>query len=89
MSADAVSEGTDAQEATPAPEQPQAEPMLRVLRGQPTDAELAALVLVVAAASSSPEPEPELRSLWNDPALLLRSSAMPSSSAWTSPVRAR
>lgn len=87
MNEDAVSQ--DAPEAAPAPEPTPVEPLLRVLRGQPTDEELAALVLVVAAAASGSEPEPKPRSLWNDPALLLRASAMPSSSAWTSPVRAR
>ncbi len=65
------------------------QPFLTVLRGEPSDAELAALVVVLAAAGG-PEPAPAApRSLWGDPALQLRSAAMPSSAAWTSPVRHR
>ncbi len=62
------------------------EPFLRIVRGEPTDAELAALVAVLASAGSPPEPPAGPRSLWGDPALQLRSAAMPSSGAWTSAI---
>lgn len=43
-------------------------PLLRVVRGEPTAEELAALVAVVAArAAAEPPPEPP-RSAWADPA---------------------
>jgi Acyl-CoA carboxylase epsilon subunit len=43
-------------------------PLLRVVRGEPTAEELAALVAVLAArAGAEPPPEP-LRSAWADPA---------------------
>ncbi|GAB3585470.1 acyl-CoA carboxylase subunit epsilon [Amycolatopsis endophytica] len=60
-------------------------PLLRVVRGNPDDAELAALTAVVAAASSGePEPEkPERTSLWADRASLVRRPLpQPGSGAW-------
>ena len=51
---------------TPAPEQPAA-PVLRVVRGNPDAAELAALVTVIAAASASAaaaSAHPPQRSAW-------------------------
>ncbi len=60
-------------------------PFLTVLRGEPTDAELAALVAVLASAGE-PATAAGPPSLWGDPALQLRSAAMPSSGAWTSAI---
>jgi hypothetical protein len=70
-------------------EQPEtAPPFLTVLRGSPSDAEIAALVAILASAGGPP-PLVGPRSLWGDPAFALRGAAMPSSGAWTSAVRYR
>lgn len=55
--------------------EPEAVPMLRVVRGAPDDAELAALTAVVsalAAASGGGGSGPRRRSPWSDPHALLR-----------------
>ncbi len=60
-------------------------PLLRVVRGRPDDAELAALTVVVAglAAASAGEVErPRPRTRWADPASRLRLSARPGPTAW-------
>jgi hypothetical protein len=62
------------------------EPFLTVLRGEPSDAELAALVTVLASAGGAAPAPVGPRSLWGDPAIQLRSTAMPSSGAWTSAI---
>ena len=59
-------------------------PLLRVVRGDPSDEELAALTAVLAAAASSsaaPEPPPR-RSAWTDRASLTRRVPHPGPSAW-------
>jgi hypothetical protein len=59
-------------------------PVLRVVRGNPDDAEIAALTAVLAAASSSaaaPE-EPPRRSHWADRARMLRRAPHPGRGAW-------
>ncbi|HEX4723479.1 MAG TPA: acyl-CoA carboxylase subunit epsilon [Pseudonocardiaceae bacterium] len=50
------------------------EPLLRVVRGEPDDAELAALTAVVLslASAATPTPEPAARSRWADRAALVR-----------------
>jgi hypothetical protein len=60
------------QDARPTPEERRA--LFRVVKGTPTDAELAALtvVLAAAAAASPADPRPAVRSAWNDPASRLR-----------------
>ena len=60
-----------------------ARPLLRVVRGEPDDAELAALIAVVAAASSgaAPAPEPEPNA-WRDRARLVRSPLPHGPGAW-------
>lgn len=62
-----------------------AEPLLRVVRGNPDDAELAALTTVVAglagAASPGPEQQPR-RSLWADPAHRLGTPIRPGPGGW-------
>ncbi|HEV7655794.1 MAG TPA: acyl-CoA carboxylase subunit epsilon [Mycobacteriales bacterium] len=62
-------------------------PYLRVVRGEPTATELAALVAVLAGRSAGSAPAPRPRSTWSDPARRLgvtrpgplgwRSSALP------------
>ncbi|MEW2499109.1 acyl-CoA carboxylase subunit epsilon [Amycolatopsis sp. CA-161197] len=60
-------------------------PLLRVVRGNPDDAELAALTAVVAAvaAASGGSPAPRRRtSWWNDRATRLGTSPAPGDGAW-------
>jgi acyl-CoA carboxylase epsilon subunit len=73
---DAVTEGE------PTPEERRA--LFRVLRGAPTDAELAALTVVVAALAATPAPAapPPPRSAWNDPAARLRTPLPVGPGAW-------
>jgi hypothetical protein len=58
---------------------PQGPPALRIVRGDPTAEELAALVAVLAAASGGAEPDgPTLPvSQWAPPARLMRPSVAP------------
>jgi hypothetical protein len=58
----------------------------RVVRGEPSDAELAALTVVLAAAASqasAPAP-PAGRGRWSDPAARLRTPLHPGPGAWRS-----
>ncbi|UOZ09901.1 acyl-CoA carboxylase subunit epsilon [Amycolatopsis sp. WQ 127309] len=59
-------------------------PLLRVVRGNPSDAELAALTAVVAAASAARGPgKPTPRtSWWGDHATSLRRPHHPGEGAW-------
>ncbi|WP_326946212.1 acyl-CoA carboxylase subunit epsilon [Amycolatopsis sp. NBC_01307] len=59
-------------------------PLLRVVRGNPSDAELAALTAVVAAASAARGPgKPKPRtSWWGDHATSLRRPHHPGEGAW-------
>jgi hypothetical protein len=58
-------------------------PALRIVRGEPTAEELAALVAVLAARSAAAtEPEPEPRSLWRDRAALTGAPLVPGQGAW-------
>ncbi|MEU4520976.1 acyl-CoA carboxylase subunit epsilon [Amycolatopsis sp. NPDC024027] len=59
-------------------------PLLRVVHGNPSDAELAALTAVVAAASAAKAPEkPKPRSSWwGDHAASLRRPLRPGEGAW-------
>jgi hypothetical protein len=57
-------------------------PALRVVRGTPTDEELAALVIAVTALGG-PATEPrERRSAWADRAALMRRSLRPGPTSW-------
>jgi len=59
-------------------------PLLRIVRGTPSDAELAALTAVVTAAvsrASAPTP-PRRCSAWGDPAARLRTRLEPGPGAW-------
>ncbi len=59
------------------------EPVLRLVRGDPTPEELAALVAVLAARSTgAPDPAPEPRSLWRDHAARLRAPLLPGAGSW-------
>ena len=63
---------------------------LRVVRGEPTAEELAALLTVVtaaAAASQPPRPEPARRGGWSDPAQQLRRPVIPGPNAWRASAR--
>jgi len=58
-------------------------PLLRVVRGEPTAEELAALVAVLAArAAASARPERRWRSGWADPATRPRAPLRPGPLAW-------
>jgi acyl-CoA carboxylase epsilon subunit len=56
----------------------------RVVRGEPSDAELAALTVVLAAvAAPSPTPAaPAVRDRWSDPTARLRAPLHPGPGAW-------
>lgn len=57
--------------------------MLRVVRGEPSDAELAALATVLAGLSAAaPGPAPAPRSAWGDPARMLADRRHPGPDAW-------
>jgi hypothetical protein len=57
-------------------------PFLRVVRGEPTAEELAALVAVLAARSAVPARAPGLRPVWSDPARRLGLTHRPGPGAW-------
>ncbi len=63
-------------------------PMLRVVKGDPTDEELAALVAVLATRGSNAEATPQPRvSGWTDRATLVGAPLHPGSGAWRSRAR--
>lgn len=64
----------------PTPEERRA--LFRVVRGEPTDAEVAALTVVLATVGSSPGPAPGPRSAWNDPTTRLRGPLHAGPHAW-------
>lgn len=79
-------------EERPTPEERRA--LFRVVRGEPTDAELAALTVVLAAALAGAgiprtAPRPAARSAWNDPAARLRRPLAAGPDAWRASVRPR
>jgi hypothetical protein len=60
-------------------------PVLRVVRGEPSEEELAALTaLVTAAAGGDEEPGPPARGRWNDPARSFPRAVLPGPGAWRS-----
>lgn len=60
-------------------------PLLRVVRGEPSDAELAALTVVLAAAAGTDDGAPRAaRDLWSDPAPRLRAPLVAGDGAWRS-----
>jgi hypothetical protein len=56
--------------------------LLRVVRGDPTPDELAALVTVVAARAAARRPAPQRRPAWGDPAMALGGMPIPGPDAW-------
>ncbi|MGQ0574917.1 MAG: acyl-CoA carboxylase epsilon subunit [Pseudonocardia sp.] len=73
----------DDREATP--EQRRA--LFRVVRGEPSDAEVAALTVVLAAAGGDPGAMP--RSAWGDPAAVVRGPLAVGPGAWAAAYRPR
>jgi hypothetical protein len=55
---------------------------LRIVRGNPTDEEVAALVAVVSTLSAPEEPEPEPRSAWSSRRDLVRQPLAHGPGAW-------
>ena len=61
------------------------QPVLRVVRGEPSEEELAAVTaLVTAAAGAADEPGPPASGRWNDPARSMRRAVLPGPGAWRS-----
>jgi len=58
------------------------QPLLRVVRGEPTAEELAALVAVVTARAAAAPPETTPGSAWTDRIRLVRRCPAPGPSAW-------
>jgi len=56
-------------------------PILRVISGNPTDEELAAILAIVASATPDEQP-PRRISLWNDFSRGIHSTPRPSATAW-------
>lgn len=70
-----MSEDTSDNMAEPTPEQPaEQRPALRIVKGNPTPEEIAALVAVFSAVGGDVEEEPELVSAWAAPASTHRGS---------------
>ena len=59
---------------------PDTQPLLRVVRGNPTPEELAALIAVVSTRGGTVEEPPPARSLWAAP--VLRRPLSPGPGAW-------
>jgi len=56
--------------------------LFRVVRGIPSDAELAALTVVLAAAARRPAPAPRTCSVWTDPMARMRRPLQAGPGAW-------
>jgi hypothetical protein len=58
--------------------------LFRIVRGEPTDADVAALTVVLAAvaAAEPPEAAPAVRDRWSDPATRFRVPLHPGPDAW-------
>ncbi|MGH3153644.1 MAG: acyl-CoA carboxylase subunit epsilon [Streptosporangiaceae bacterium] len=65
-------------------DRPAREPALRVIRGDATPEEIAALVavLMARAASSEPDAQDQVRSAWSDRSRLVRRPLHPGPGAW-------
>ena len=57
-------------------------PVLRIVRGNPTDDEVAALVVAVATRSAGAVEQPAPRSLWRSRSRNIRPAVSPSPGAW-------
>jgi hypothetical protein len=58
-------------------------PLLRVIRGEPTPEDLAALVAVLSARTGGVRPPAQTRSAWSDPAALVRRPLVHGPRQWT------
>jgi hypothetical protein len=77
-------DGTDADTGSGSREEPVAAPLLRVVRGEPTAEELAALVAVLSSVGS-PAPPPARRTPdWNAPRRLHRTTHPHGPGGWRS-----
>ncbi len=74
---------------------PAGAPALRIVRGEPTDAEVAAVTAVLLAAAATTTATatapagPRRRGRWGDPADLLRQPLHPGPGAWSAVLRQR
>jgi acyl-CoA carboxylase epsilon subunit len=59
-------------------------PLLRVVRGDPTPEELAALLVVLATRAAAVSDSPPPRSAWNAPARLVRRPVAHAPGGWRS-----
>lgn len=85
MSGNAVNDdaANDAAGSTGEPTPEQRRALFRIVGGEPTDEELAALTAVLlAAASAPPPPAPRSRDRWSDPAARMRRPLTPGPGAW-------
>ncbi|WP_460406795.1 acyl-CoA carboxylase epsilon subunit [Actinophytocola sediminis] len=64
-------------------------PVLRVVRGEPTEVEVAALVAALAGLSTESSPQPPPRSRWSDRASQLRQPLPHGQDAWRASARLR
>lgn len=62
-------------------------PALRIVRGEPTDAEVVALVTALTAASAAPPAPERARSRWAERAAQLRTPLPHGSDAWRAATR--
>lgn len=64
-------------------EHDEARALFRVVRGEPTDVEVAALTVVLAAVGSDDDdPAPATRDAWSDPAARIRTPLSAGPGAW-------
>ncbi|HLS77521.1 MAG TPA: acyl-CoA carboxylase subunit epsilon [Nocardia sp.] len=77
LAVDTVAEEAEVTAETAATPEPKAEPFVKILRGSPTDAEVAALVCVFAAASggSADTDSGKPRELWGRPTAMHRGAS--------------
>jgi hypothetical protein len=59
-----------------------AKPLLRIVSGNPTPEEVAALVAVLAASGGGEAPAPRRTPAWSRPQRLVRSTPAPGPGAW-------
>ncbi|MCK9902722.1 hypothetical protein CC117_25055 [Parafrankia colletiae] len=69
------------------PEGPPARPHLRLVRGDATPEEIAALVAVLTARAAAAPPVPRTRSTWADPAHSVRGRLPSGPGAWARSAR--
>ena len=67
------------------------QPILRVVRGNPDDVEVAAITAVISAIAGGDEPASESapQSLWHSPSFTLRQPLSAGQGGWTASARKR